>query len=388
MAIQRSRRTHAWIIGLATALAGVAMPALPARAADPATDNWQNARHNWENFSRNLRPLPQHRMRDIMEIRAEGKSLVLRSPLKQIRAEPQMRVSIDGMHGIGMISIQRADPPARSDEPIDFKLSFADFPAPRQVVSLAISVSPPARQLQLSKTVQTSGGPMYQVIFTQQKSQTSGGSGFVQLMIIQTRVAGAAPDQINLEGSDFFSFIREHPAETEQHLRPLFRAFGQEAVFAPDPTTAWQVFSDLWQPDPAVARQVQALLPGLNADDYHARNTAQLQLQLLGREGAAVMIRLDRSLLSPEQNARIDRALVPFAQLAPREAARLRSDPTFLLDCLYSDTLAVRTAAADRLKQTIRPDLEFDVNASAEARAAAVRALRAQLVPVPANPIP
>jgi hypothetical protein len=256
------------------------------------------------------------------------------------------------------------------------------------MVNVTVSLSPPARQLQFSRTVTTLGGPMYQVIFTQQRAQTSGGSGFVQLIIVQTRAAGAAPDQINLEGADFGSFIREHPIEAEQHLRPLFREFGQEAVFAPDAMTAWQVFSDLWQPDPGVAKQVRAMLPALNADDYHTRNAAQLRLQQLGRDGAAVLIHLDRSRLTPEQNARIDRALVPFAQLPAREAARLRSDPGFLLDCLYSDSAALRTAALHRLRQTLRPDLQFDVNASAESRAVAVQALRSQLVPAATASIP
>jgi hypothetical protein len=388
MAIERSRRWRLRVIGLATALAAPGLLALPARAADPATDMWQASRTTWENFTQHLRALPQHRMQDIMQIRPEGKLLVLRSPLNGVPAEQQMRVAIDGMHGVGMISINRGDHPEGNTEPLAFSLSFSEFPAPRQMVNVTVSVSPPARALQLSKTVQTSGGPMYQVIFTQQKAQTSGGSAFVQLIIVQTRAAGAAPDQINLEGADFFSFIREHPIEAEQHLRPLFREFGQEAVFAPDPMTAWQVFSDLWQPNPIVAKQVQALLPGLNADDYHTRNAAQIRLQQLGREGAAVLIHLDRSRLTPEQNARIDRALIPFAQLPAREAARLRSDPGFLLDCLYSDNLALREAAVNQLRRTIRPDLPFDVNAPAAARAAAVQTLRTQLIPARAAAMP
>lgn len=388
MAIERSWRGRSWVIGLAAALAGPALLPAPARAADPATDMWQQSRATWETYTKNLPLLPQHRMHDVMRIRPEGKYLVLRSPLSGMPVEQQMRIAIDGMHGIGTISVNRGDHADPNAQPAGFSLSFSDFPAPRQMVNVTVSLKPQDHSLQLSKTVQTSGGPMYEVIFTQNRAQTSGGSGFVQLIIVQTRAAGAAPDQINLEGADFFSFVREHPVETEQHLRPLFREFGQEAVFAPDSTTAWQVFSDLWQPDPAVAKYVQALLPALDADDYHTRNAAQLRLQRLGQDGAAVMIHLDRSRLSAEQNARIDRALVPFAQLPSREAVRLRSDPEFLLDCLYSDNVSLRTAAVNRLKQTIRPDLQFDVNASPEARATAVGALRAQLVPVRAASIP
>lgn len=390
----RQFRAHQ-VIGLAMALllaAALARPAAaqarPSGGADPAVDMWQALRTNFENYARNMRPLPQHRMSDVMEIRPEGKYLVLRTPLNDIPAEQQMRATIDGMHGIGIVTVKRDDQATGFAEPTGFSLAFMDFPAPRETTNISVTLNPLPRQLSISKTTQTTNGPTYQVIFTQQKAPSTGGSGFVQLIVIETRAQGAAPDQINLEGSDFFSFIREHPAETEQHLRPLFREFGQEAVFAPDATAAWQVFSDLWRPDPAVIRQVDALLPALNAEDYHTRNAAQTRLEQLGRDGAAVLIHIDRSRLTPEQNARIDRALVPYAQLAPKEAARLRSDPGFLLDCLYSDSASLRAAAVNRLRQAIRPDLQFDVNASAESRAAAVQALRAQLVPSRTAAIP
>jgi hypothetical protein len=256
-----------------------------------------------------------------------------------------------------------------------------DFPASRQTTNVSVTLTALPRQLTLSRTLQTTNGQTYQVIFTQQRAQTSGGPGFVQLIVIVTRTQGQAPDQLNLEGTDFFSFVREHPDETEKHLRPLFRELGQEGVFAPDSLVAWQVFSDLWKPDATVARHVESLLPGLNSEDYHVRDSAQLALDRLGRDGAAVLIHLDRSRLTPEQNARVDCALAPYAQLSGKQAARLGMDTGFLLDCLYSDNAALRGAALNRLRTTLRPGLQFDLNADAPARSAAVQALREQLVP-------
>lgn len=350
-------------------------------AADPAVDMWRANKATFENYANNMRPLPQHRMSEIMLLRPEGKYLVLRTPLNDLAAEQEMRVTIDGVHGIGAVSVRRDDRTTGLAEPLGFRLAFGDFPVPCKSTNINITLDPLSRQLALSNLVQITNGPIYQVIFTQQKPQTAGGQGYVQLIIIQTRTQGAAPDQVNLQSPDFFSFIREHPAETEQHLRPLFREFGQEAVFAPDTLIAWQVFNDLWKPDAGIGRQVDALLPGLKSYDYHARDAAQFRLQQLGRDGAAVLMHLDRSRLTPEQNARVDCALAPYALLPAKEAARLGNDTGFLLDCLYSDNVDLRAAAFNRLRGAGRPALQFDLNADAENRSHAIQGLREQLMP-------
>ena len=198
--------------------------------------------------------------------------------------------------------------------------------------------------------------------------------------------AGAATEQLNFQSADFFSFLREHPQETARYVRPLLRDLGQEAVFAPEPTIAWQVFGELWKADPMLERRVRELLPLLDVADFHVRDAAQRRLRQLGRDGAAVLMHMDRAKLSPEQNARIDRFLVPYAHLGANEMVRLRSDVGFLLDCLYSDDLPLRRAALERLRAVARPDLQFDVDAGPSARGAAVAVLRRQLLPSARRP--
>lgn len=319
-------------------------------------------------------------MSQVMQIRTEGKYLVLRTPL-DLGPEQQMRVNLDGIAGMGIVTVKRDEHAEGLIEPAGFSLALGDYPQPVKSTNIVVALDPNSRALTISNLVQVTNGPVYEVIFTQQRATAAGGTGFVQLMVIHSRTLGAAPEQLTLQASDFLSFCREHPAETEQHLRPLFGQLQQEAIFAPDAMVAWQVFDDLWRPDPAVARQVEALLPGLNADDYHARDAAQRGLEQLGREGAAVLIHLDRRRLTPEQNARVDCALSSYARLPAREAARLGTDVGFLLDCLYLDNADLRTAALNRLRSMVGPALQFDVNADPEARSAAVRTLRAQLVP-------
>jgi hypothetical protein len=370
------RREFHLLVVLAISLVGMTRVA----CADPTVDMWQAQKTNFENFVGRLRLLPQHRMSEVMQIRMEGKDLVLRTPLDN-SIEQQLRVNLEGIPGTGIVTLKRDERARGLAEPLAFSLALGDFPEPRKSTNIVVALDASSRAMTFSSLAQVTNGPVYEVIFTQQKSSGPGGSGFVQLMIIRSRTLGSAPEQLTLQASDFLSFTREHPAETEQHLRPLFRQLQQEAVFAPDALVAWQVFSDLWRPDPSVARQVDSILPGLNSDDYHARDAAQLRLEQMGREGAAVLIHLDRRHLTPEQNARVDCALSSYAQLPTKEAARLGTNAGFLLDCLYSDSVDLRTAALNRLRTMVGPALQFDVNADPDARAAAVRELRAQLVP-------
>jgi hypothetical protein len=353
----------------------------PARADDPAVEMWLQQRVTFDNFIRNMKPLDKHRIGDVLELQVDKKNLVLRTPLNNITSEQSMRATFDGMHGLGIVAVRRDD---RSDVPVEpttFSLTVMDFPAPRQTTTIQVSQSTQPNQLTLAKTVQTTNGPSVQIMFTQQKAGISAGAGLVQLTVTESHSQGQAPEQLSLEGIDFLSFVKDHPVETDQYVRPLLRELGQEAVFAPDQLLAWQVFSDLWQPDATVTRRVQELLPQLNASNYHQRDAALGQLRELGRNGAAALIHLNRAQLTPEQNARVDLALVPYAQLSMSEAARRRSDPGFLLDCLYSEDVSLRKVAIDRLRQIIRPDIQFDVNADAETRIAAIQSLRPQLLP-------
>ena len=372
------------VIGLCGMRAGLVF-ALPVRANDPSLDMWQAQRQTFESYIRNMKPLDRHRIGDVMELRLDKKFLVLRTPLNNIAAEESMRATFDGVPGLAIVSVLRGSHQVGAAEPTRFTLTLMNFPAPKQTVTLNATVDNTLHQLTISTTVQTTNGPFHQVIFSQQRGPQSAGGGSVQLMVTDARSQGVAPEQINLEGPDFFTFVREHPDEVSRYVRPLLRQLGQEAVFAPDQLTGWQVFNDLWKPDPAVARQVDELLPMLNSADYRARDAVLSRLEQLGREGAAVLIHLDRTRLSPEQNARIDRALFPYLRLSLKEVAHLRSDPVFLLDCLYSEDVGLRHAAIDRLHAVVRPDLQFDVNATPEARGAMINAMRSQLVPSPSG---
>ena len=205
------------------------------------------------------------------------------------------------------------------------------------------------------------------------------GHGRVTLLVHDYNDARSG-QSVNQQAADFNALLREHPAEADTFVRPLLRDLGQEAVLSPDPAIAWQVFSDRWAPDETVGRKVAALLPAMNDRNYHTREKVVADLQAMGQAGAAVLFRLDRTTLTPEQNLLIDRVLAPYAQLSPREAARLRDDTGFLLDCLYGPDRAIRAAALDRLEKAAGKKLAFDLDAPEADRSAAVAAARAELL--------
>jgi hypothetical protein len=368
-------------IGLFVAIVSAGLAAPCALAGDAAVDLWQMQKTANETFASHFRLIPQHRMSQIVQVRPEGRFLSLRTPLIDSGGEQPLRAMIDGTHGTGVISLRRDDRAGGLVEPQAFTFALYDFPALKKSTTVSATLYSPSRELDFCNSIIITNGPSYQVTFRQRPPSSSSGLGLVTLSVTHSRALGAPQEQLDLEAPDFFSFVQEYPAETEEHLRPMFRELQLDAVFAPDTMVAWQVFNDLWRPDPAFAHQVSALLPDLDAADYHSRDAAQLRLQRLGRDGAAVLLHLDRTHLSPEQNARVDCALAPYTRVSPKQAARLASDLGFLLDCLYSDNLDLRTAAFNRLKTMLGPGWQFDVNADVDTRSAAIRALRSRLVP-------
>ncbi len=357
---------------------------IPLRA-DDALNSWQAQKKTFENLVRHMPVLDKHRVEDILRVRVQNNCLVIRTPLSNTAENAFMQAHLDGITGTALVLVQRknGDQAAGEVEPFSFTLSITDYTTPKQTTSLVINSAYEQNQFSISRSLQFTDGRFNQVILTQQHSPQSSGGGLLRLIVTDAKVAGAAPTQLNFEAPDFFSFLREHPQEANQYLRPLLREVGQESVFAPEPMVAWQIFSDLWTPDPQVTKKVQHLLPRLDDENYRIRINALWKLHNLGTDGAAVMVHMDRTRLSPEQNMLIDRALVQYAQLPARDAARLRSDPAFLLDCLYSEDITIRRAALSRLNKIAKGNLPFDVTADAVTRARAVALLRQQLLGQP-----
>ena len=213
----------------------------------------------------------------------------------------------------------------------------------------------------------------------------AGGDDRVTLRVRRMVVAtGEVTEDITRTAPSFVELLRRHPHEAAEHLAPVFRAFRQEAeVLGADTRVAWQVLSARLPRDPAVAREVEALVARLDADGYQEREAATRRLRELGGPATLVLSDLPRARYSAEQISRIDAALAAFRPLSEQAAAERLKDVEFLLGCIaYSDDPKIRAGAAREIEHlTGRPIKPPPANR--ERRLRLVRELRESFASTP-----
>ena len=193
---------------------------------------------------------------------------------------------------------------------------------------------------------------------------------------------------LKLGATNLAELRRRYPTETMRYLEPMFREFGQSGVlFQINAKAAWQVLGATHTPPPDVAKQVDAVLARLDADDAKVREAAAKELEQLGQPAALVLMKRDRSKLSEEQLSRVETFLSAYKPLSDEEAARMRDDPEFLLMALSSDEPELANRALDRLKEVAKQPIAFDANATGTARFDAIAKLRTQLLPATTRPV-
>lgn len=151
-----------------------------------------------------------------------------------------------------------------------------------------------------------------------------------------------APKSLNVtELSDIQTRV---PNLQDRYLMPIFRRLGPGRPAS----DVYRVFDQI-PADPKVTKQIMPLLMKLDADDSMVRDAAAAALKKAGAPAILSCMRMDRSLLTPEQNGRIDAfcATDGWVHLTDIEAAR--HDGEFLKACLEDEDPAVRSAAANQL---------------------------------------
>jgi hypothetical protein len=178
-----------------------------------------------------------------------------------------------------------------------------------------------------------------------------------------------------------------HPSEVNTYLRPIFRMLGQEqTVFQVDPKTAYQVFSPAWKTDAATIAATDAAVAGLRADSYSDREAAMNRLRRLGEPAALYLMNVDSRSWSIEQAMRVDLFLAPYLPLNDQTAAQLRTDPDFLLDCLYDSEAQIRRLALDQLRDVTGKSIDLNPDLSGRALVDAVTKLRLAISPAATQP--
>lgn len=240
----------------------------------------------------------------------------------------------------------------------DDKTVWTDLNWRRTPVTVGTAATAPTWMLDLQQSTQGTGRLRFTRLVRLRAwpdPAAPGAGGMYRFIVSDPATAGRPATHLNLIATSFEQLRREAPRECERYLRPMFAAFEQEAVFAPDPLVAFQVFAARQPAGASAVEAVESLLPALGAPDFHTRRCATRRMAALGRDGAMAMLQLDRASLSIEQSRRLDEALHDYLPLSTIEAIRLRDDPGFLLDALYSDDPKVREAAYSALKNAAPP---------------------------------
>jgi hypothetical protein len=329
-----------------------------------------------EVYIKRLDLLPgKKKIEDLLRVSNEQGRLTLKSPLfgaaEQMKNR-QMRAEVEGFEGFCTLMVQ----PINNGQ-YYFTFSNMSYPNMEGLTNLSVSMQP--GYLQISKN-HNSQLKTYTINLVQTQNRAPFGQpDGIQLNVYGGDNTGRVAVSINLVEPDFVTLRRKHPREVDQHLRPLLRELKLENLFAVDEGMAWQVFSEEWKGDQAIAAKLRALLPGLEGDAYADRETARQAIRKLGPEAALVIYRMDRSELTPEQNCQLDSVLSIYSFMSRPDAQRLTGDVDFLLDCLYSDNPEVRAIAARHLKEALHRDVTVDPKADYDARVAHVEALRVEL---------
>ena len=335
----------------------------PRAGADQVAEYREQIRHQRAQFESSVRAQPlldQKRIDELFTLRVEGDDLVLTPQLAPTSTYSSMRAELEGFTFPAVVARMRLGRAGASQ----FELILDDYGDPDAFARLHVLARP--GMLQFDKTDQRLDGTR-RVRLIQAERQ-------VHLAVFELDRS----QNVTLVAETFAALRRQHPHEVDAFVRPLLRELRQEAAFAPDAATAWQVLSDRWPLDASTEARVRAELPALDAADFRHREAAVTRLRAVGRDAALAIRRMDRAGLSAEQNARLDGVAARFEPLRASRAAELRQDPTFLLDCLYADEPNARRLALARLAEIVGRPLAIDVDAPLDVRVPAVDRLRSE----------
>jgi hypothetical protein len=329
-----------------------------------------------EQTTRGIRELPgSYKLRDVFDLRADKNTWTLTTNMPSAQRTP-VRLKIDGLEGVSVLTM---GPSERHRTPDTFNFTNTNFSDPR-AVQVATHLTLNYGTLIMGRyavlldgyhNVTLNQGNIFEEDFARAGARTA-----VQFSVQIGDSQGTSQTNIQYIAPDFATLRRQHPREIDQYLRPVLRQLQLESVLAADPMVAWQVFGEELKPDPATLKEVQALLPALDSNSFQDRDRALQSLQEKGLPVAVAITHLDRSKLSDQQNKLLDTAMAAFGPQRGSDLGKLRGDQDFLLDCLYTEDLAIRTAALEALEKKLGKRVKFDVTADFNTRRAAIDAMR------------
>jgi len=328
-----------------------------------------------------LKPITAERVEDVVRFSIQGNDLALQTKLPQ--TEGYSRLNVSGLQGFSKVLVTKGTAPAAANA---FNLIHQDFEPADAVIVLTTVFNVP-QQLQVSRDEERLD-ERRNIQLIQSDQYTADGEGKVKLYInVSKKVSGEVIADLKLSAGNILELRRRYPVEVARYLEPIFRDFKQEAVLGQvDPKLAWQVFAPLYQPTAELGKKVQALAKQLDAEDFNLRESASKELAKMGAPAAIVLSRMPRGRMSEEQQTRLDALIAPINPLAEEEAARLRGDKFFLMDCLYCDELQIRQWALSQLQKVVGKQIAFNVQMPKAQRDEEISRLRLTLLSAATQP--
>lgn len=367
------------IVGVAFTRAAHSQPAPPATTQLSSADEKKLDRIK---INAEVTQLPSKRVdsiRDVLRLRKQEDRLVGESILTDIEPGVQTHVILGDLPEA--LTVRVGDTNPIPDEPRDFYLLHRDLDVPDTRYT---TVSSAGGRLTIAREEESdSQYCTVQLIQDPQVPDPDPTEPPLRFFVSRENHATNQRDvDLKLNAKNFTELCLQHPREVEEFLRPILRDLKQESgVFAPETKAAWQVLAADAKVDPQVAAKVELALAKLDAQSFQEREGALSALQELGEPAALVLMRADRSKLSPDKQSGIDSFLAPYLPLSADDARRLGQDKTFLLNALSADDVELRTLAWARLQKVAKPLASYDPSANDAKRAAQVAALREALVP-------
>jgi hypothetical protein len=355
----------------------------PTQPATTQLSPEEEARRERAALDAEVRELPTRRVdtvRDILRFKKQDDRLRAECILNDLEQHTFNRLVVADLPGV--VTLRSGGPDPVGDEPHDFMFLQRDLTKPGAPM-IQTTVSSVAGRLTIAREQESE--KMFssvQLIQDPAVPDPDPAEPPVRLYIAQdNKLTQQRQVDLKLNAMSFAQLYLQHPREVDQYLRPVLRDLRQEAaVYSPDTKAAWQVLAADATVDPQAAARVQQILSKLDAPNFQEREGAMAALQDMGQPAALVLMRTDRSKLSPDKQSGVDSFLAPFLPLSADDARRLGNDKTFLLNVLSADDPQLRKLAWARLQKLASPSVTFDPVADDATRATQLSKLRDALL--------
>jgi hypothetical protein len=303
-------------------------------------------------------------------------------PTTRLRAgEPQI-VYLPNLTGPVNVTIMQRAPRVGRYTPDSIQIIYTQQNKDDMVRTSVLTVS---GQINLARDYVTAGDES-----TVQFVQQANAAVPEQSVTLHVQHLGVTPEPDDREqytAASFPAFIRQYPMETARYVRPMIEAFSpQPHLFVVPDELAWTIFPEAFPVDDAVKKRIERLVATLNADDFRQREQAAADIQAIGIAAAPVLVALKRGPLTPEQAERLDGILSRLKPPFTTRREELRTDPSFLIDCLMSENALLRKVALAQLCKVTSQKIEFPLSANTEERVKAAYALRDRLLNATTQP--